>query len=125
MHKITQLLEIWFAHYMGNHRNDIFWHCIFTKSNCTLCGNNGRNTWSHNYMCVCLCLCVITHSSKGLVISRHNASTDQLVNLLNPCTRTKHFTPINPCTQNNMITPHRHGSFDGFAIPQDAHTLLN
>lgn len=77
------------------------------------------------YVCVCLCLCVITHSSKGLVISRHNASTDQLVNLLNPCTRTKHFTPINPCTQNNMITPHRHGSFDGFAIPQDAHTLLN
>lgn len=71
---------------MGNHIKHLFWPPKFTNPNCTLCPNNDKDTWPHM-------LFTCKHKFlKGLIITRHNATTHQLSYLLRSCIHTRHHT---------------------------------
>ena len=93
--QITQTLKFRYAHYIGNHRKNIFWPLKFPNPNCTLCHKNDRDTWPH-----LLSMCKHPYL-KGLRIARQNKAVHLITHTLQANKRTKYYTLTNAGTINN------------------------
>lgn len=118
--QITQTLKFWYAQYMCNHQNHIFWPLTHPNPNCTFCTNNEINTWPH-----LLSKC-INHNIKGLRIACNNKVSHQIVQTLQSNKHPRFYTFTNACNkyscpQNN--TNHS-GSYNAHAPLHHVHAQL-
>ena len=84
--QITQMLISKSTQYMEKRMKNLLWSQNIFNPNWTLCQSNDKGTWPH-----LLSLCSHTFW-KGPRITKHNAPTQQITNLLKPCTNTRHYT---------------------------------
>lgn len=97
--QIKQIIKFRSTQYMGNYRKNLFCPQKFPNPDCTLCQSNDKDTWPHvpslwNHKFL-----------KGLRIARHNATNQQITNLLKSNTHTRHYTlTVLATTKNALMT---------------------